>query len=42
MQGANATVLEKLIFRLPMKTRMKILNSYRRRSGTLEPMAAGG
>jgi hypothetical protein len=42
MQGANATVLEKLIFRLPMKTRMKILNSYRKRSGTLEPMGAPG
>ena len=42
LQGANATALEKIIFQLPMKTRMKILNSYRKRSGTLEPLATGG
>ncbi len=35
-EGTLANLLERLFFRLPIRVRTRILNSYRRRSGTLQ------
>ncbi len=39
IRSSLSTLLEKLIFRLPLKWRMRILNNYRESSGTLEEMS---